>query len=250
MKTEAWQATMTTFEPKAVKARIADLNVLMHCKTAFMVQRMQKYAFDFDEPAHVEIDISEQQLSDYTALHPHLDYASAEYMLSGAYFYGCLYRNYRGIMLHASAIAMDGYGYLFSANSGTGKSTHTGLWIKQFDKRAQYINDDKPALRLTEEGWRVYGTPWSGKTALNENISVPLKAIAFLYRSAENKIERMENTQSIMHFMEQTIRPKTEKGIDKVFALLEDLLENVPVYQLGCNVSPEAAKLAYETMKQ
>ncbi len=241
---------MTTDKPKAVKARIADLNVLMHCKTRFMVERLRAYVCEFDVPPDIEIDISEQRLLQYGVDNPGMQRHMAEYMLSGAVFYTALYRRFNGFMLHASAIEADGEGYLFSANSGTGKSTHTQLWTKVFGARVRYINDDKPALRKLVDGWRVYGTPWSGKTALNNNISVPLKAIAFLHRSAENEIAPMPVSESIPAFLEQTIRPKTAQGFELVLSLLENLLENVPVYSLGCNMTDAAAQLAYETMRK
>lgn len=242
--------TMMTDKCMTVKARIADLNVLMHCKTQFMVNRLKAYVSDFDSAPDVEIDISKQQLAQYSEKYPHMNRDNAEYMLSGSVFYGKLYRYYNGFMLHASAIELDGEGYLFSANSGTGKSTHTQLWAKAFGERVQYINDDKPALRKTGSGWYVYGTPWSGKTALNNNISVPLKAIAFLHRSAENEIAPMLSKESIPAFLEQTIRPKTAQGFEKVLSLLGDLLENVPVYSLGCNMCEAAAHFAYEAMNK
>ncbi len=241
---------MDSNAPVAVKARIAQLNVLMYCKTAFMVRRMEKYLYDFAGPAEVEIDISEEQLARYCEQNKHMNRDAAEYMLSGAAFYNQLYRRYNGLMLHASAIEMDGKGYLFSANSGTGKSTHTALWFKCFGDRVHYINDDKPALRMLQDGWYVYGTPWSGKTNLNSNIGVPVQAVAFLHRSAENEIARMQVSDILPRLLEQTIRPKSEKSADFYFALVEALVERVPVYALGCNMSEDAARVAYETMCQ
>ena len=241
---------MRTIYNHTVHARIADLNVVMHCKTEYMVHRLCDYAATFEGDAQIEIDITQAQLDECCKENPHLDPGLAEYVLSGSLFYNVLYRKYNGMMLHASAIAMDGEGYLFSANSGTGKSTHTDLWRACFGERVIYINDDKPALRLNDGTWKVYGTPWSGKTELNSNVCVPLKSIAFLHRSAENGIERIHGAQALTLMLEQIIRPKTEKGIDIVFSMLDDLLARVPVYSLGCNISQAAAKLAYETMKQ
>ena len=239
-----------TDNSNAIKARIADLNVLMHCKTQFMVRRLDKYVYDFDGAADVEIDISLEQLEQYCIKYPNMNTDMAEYMLSGSVFYVQLYRKYNGLMIHASAIAMDGEGYLFSANSGTGKSTHAEQWYKTFGARVQTVNDDKPAVRLMPTGWTVYGTPWSGKTELNENIGVPLRSIAILHRSKENKIASMAVTESITNLLEQTIRPKSKQGADVFFELLSQLIEKVPVYDLGCDISEEAARVAYETMKQ
>ena len=73
------------------------------------------------------------------------------------------------MLLHSSAVVVDGYAYLFSADSGTGKSTHTGLWKQHFGDRAYIINDDKPAIRKVDGEWYVFGTPWSGKTDTSVN---------------------------------------------------------------------------------
>ncbi len=232
-----------------VKARIADLNVLMHCKTQYMVNRLDKYVSDFDGAPDVEIDISLKQMEQYCELHPNLNTDMAEYILSSIKFYVQLCKKYNGLMIHASAIAMDGKGYLFSADSGTGKSTHVKQWHNVFGERVQTINDDKPAVRLMPAGWMVYGTPWSGKTTLNENICVPLHAIAILHRSEKNSVLPMPEKDSVTNLLQQTIRPKTMQWADVFYQLLSKLIEQVPVYDLGCNISEEAASIAYETMR-
>ena len=78
--------------------------------------------------------------------------------------------------------------FYIKGGSGTGKSTHTALWLKNFAPRASIINDDKPAIRIQKDGIFVYGTPWSGKTDQNKNVKVPLQGIAFLERGEENSI--------------------------------------------------------------
>ena len=93
------------------------------------------------------------------------------------------------ILVAVVVFAMDGQAYLFSADSGVGKSTHSRLWQQVFgDQRVTIINDDKPALRLRDGVWYVYGTPWSGKYGLNHNLCYPLAGICFLERSKTNKI--------------------------------------------------------------
>ena len=82
--------------------------------------------------------------------------------------------SYDTILFHGSVIAVDGFGYLFTAKSGTGKSTHTRLWRETFGDRAVMVNDDKPLLRITKDGVIAYGTPWDGKHRLSTNTSVPI----------------------------------------------------------------------------
>ena len=88
--------------------------------------------------------------------------------------------DYDTILFHGSVIAVDGIGYLFTAKSGTGKSTHTRLWRELFGERAVMVNDDKPLIKVSENGIIVYGTPWDGKHRLSTNTFVPLKGICFM----------------------------------------------------------------------
>ena len=100
---------------------------------------------------------------------------------------------------------MDGYAYLFSANSGTGKSTHTGLWLEHFKDKAYIINDDKPVLKKENDSWYVYGTPWSGKYDINANKKELLGGIVFLERSKTNYLEPLQLNVSIPFFYNQTV---------------------------------------------
>ncbi|WP_455057428.1 hypothetical protein [Jutongia sp.] len=86
------------------------------------------------------------------------------------------------LLFHGSVIAVDGKAYLFTAKSGTGKSTHTRLWREYFGERAVMINDDKPLLKITQDGVYAYGTPWNGKHRLSTNISAPLGHLHFKKR--------------------------------------------------------------------
>ena len=80
------------------------------------------------------------------------------------------------LLFHSSLMAVDGFGYAYSAPSGTGKSTHTAILRKVYGDRVQIVNDDKPFLRLKDGVVYAYGTPWAGKEHLENNIKVPLHA--------------------------------------------------------------------------
>ncbi len=110
------------------------------------------------------------------------------------------------ILFHGSVIAVDGVGYLFTAKSGTGKSTHTRLWREYFGDRAVMVNDDKPLLKITETGVTVCGTPWDGKHRLSNNITVPLKAICVLNRDERNHIEKVSGKDIYPLLLQQTYR--------------------------------------------
>lgn len=178
---------------------------------------------------------------------PHLSEEDCEYLSTGSSFYTQLL-SFGGMMLHASAVVVDGKAYLFSAPSGTGKSTHTGLWLKAFGARSFILNDDKPAVRREEGVWYAYGTPWSGKYDISTDIRVPLAGIAILGRGDRNEIEPFGGTGAIVAILEQTARPRSPEFRIRLLELLDQLITEVPVWKLRCNMEPEAVWVSYEAM--
>lgn len=153
------------------------------------------------------------------------------------------------LLFHGSAIEVDGIAYLFTAKSGTGKSTHTALWRKVFGDRAVMINDDKPLLKLTPEWVLVCGTPWNGKHGLGCNRMVPLKAICILERAEQNTIAPIDAVEALPMLLQQSFRTGTPGGTILLFDILDKLTKRVQLYRLGCNMDPQAAVVAYEGMK-
>lgn len=153
------------------------------------------------------------------------------------------------LLFHGSAIAVDGQGYLFTAKSGTGKSTHTRLWRELFGEGAVMVNDDKPLLHITDNGVTVYGTPWDGKHHLSSNISVPLKGICILKRDTTNHIKRIGKSQAYPMLLQQSYRSVNLEKMVKTLELIDLLAEKTGLYELHCNQEIEAAKVAYEGMK-
>lgn len=152
------------------------------------------------------------------------------------------------LLFHGSCIAVEGAAYLFTAKSGTGKSTHTALWREYFGERAVMVNDDKPLIRLTAEGAVVYGTPWRGKHDLGENISMPLRAVCVLERAEDNHICTVEKRSIYPMLLQQTHRPADPGKMAKTLMLIDRLCASVGLYRLGCNMQIQAAKVAYEGM--
>ena len=146
------------------------------------------------------------------------------------------------LMLHGSTVAVDGKAYLFTAPCGTGKSTHTRLWRELFGTRAVMVNDDKPFLRLTPDGVLAYGSPWSGKHGLANNICVPLAGICLLHRGQENVIFRAK-PEDILPFLRH-------QACADAGALVDRLAERVPLWEMYCNKNPEAAQVAYGAMSE
>ena len=153
-------------------------------------------------------------------------------------------------LFHGSAIAVDGAAYLFTARSGTGKSTHTRLWREMLGDRAVMVNDDKPLIHLTEDGAVVYGTPWNGKHRLGTNAVVPLKAVCILGRGERNSIRGITREEAFPMLVQQSYRPLDPAALAKTMTLMDRLSRTVPLYRLECNMDPEAAELSYNTMKE
>ena len=201
------------------------------------------YAEAFSGPADIRVTCDPQQLLDYR---PELgDLDSAYYLGSGTSFAKQLLRH-RGFQLHSSAVLLEGRAYLFSAPSGTGKSTHTEKWCRLFG--AEYLNDDKPALRREAEGWIAYGTSWSGKHDLSMPRRAPLGGIAFLRRGEENAIRRLEPAEGVELLISQSLRYLTAEQMLLQLELLDRLLREVPVWLLTCRNDDEAAALSRSHM--
>lgn len=154
------------------------------------------------------------------------------------------------LLLHGSTVAVDGQGYLFTANCGTGKSTHTRFWMQCFGSRAVMVNDDKPFLRLTPEGVLVCGSPWSGKHGLDTNITVPLKGICILERGAENQITPMGGSKALPMLLHQSYAPMAREAMAHYTALVERLGNLVPLWHMYCTKDPQAAQMAFAAMSK
>ena len=180
----------------------------------------------------------------------HIGPATVAYMESAYQFYRKLVE-FGGFYLHSSAVVLDGRAYLFSGPPRAGKSTHTRLWQSTFGPDARVINDDKPAIRLMEGRWLVYGTPWCGKDGINENASAPLAGVCFLKKAAENKIRRLSSFEAMQKILSQTIYKFDQAAeLDRLVELMNRFLEEVPVYELENLPNADAARLSFETMRR
>ena len=151
------------------------------------------------------------------------------------------------LLLHGSAIAVDHEGYLFTAHSGTGKSTHTRLWREVFGGRTVMVNDDKPFLQLTDAGVILHGSPWSGKHGLDSNIAVPLKGICILERGSENRIRKITAEDAMPMLQKQCYRPENTNSAHWE-NLLQQLAQSTGLWRMACTKDPDAARIAYTAM--
>lgn len=211
---------------------------------AYFETRAEKYRVSEGEPEFT-VSVPDTEV-EWLMARTRLDENGAKYLISGNMFYFKLIER-GGMLIHSSAVVKDGRAYLFSGNPGVGKSTHTGYWLSLWPD-AYIINDDKPAIRRFEDGFRVYGTPWSGKYDINRNEWAPMGGLAFVERAERNFIEPMPPSEAIKNMLAQTVRLITPVRMNELLDTMENLMQQVPVYRLGCTKDPSAAELACAVM--
>lgn len=151
-------------------------------------------------------------------------------------------------LMHASVPMKDGKAYLFLGKSGTGKSTHSRLWIEHIPD-TELLNDDNPAVRLVNGEAYVYGTPWSGKTPCYRNIKMRVGGFLRLEQAPENLIRREKGIRCFASVISSCSTMIWDKpSYDCICHTMARMAETVPVYYLRCRPDREAAELSYRTM--
>ena len=149
------------------------------------------------------------------------------------------------LLVHASVIRNGGYGYLFTAPSGTGKSTHTHLWYKHI-AGSDLMNDDNPVVRMKDGRCIVYGSPWSGKTPCYRNISAPVGAITRIEQAPVNEIERMQPIAAFAMMLPAVSSMKWDRRVYNVICdCIAALLPTTRIFLLRCRPDEEAARICH-----
>ncbi len=224
---------------------LADLNVKIIPKYDFLQKFCSEYITDVDTP-DIYAKSHDDDIQKEHTLVPAADIAVCESL--------CIYRaiaeqlpQFERFVFHGAAIEYDNAAYLFTAPSGTGKTTHINLWKKNLGDRIGIINGDKPIIRLADRPI-VYGTPWAGKEGFCRNTSAPLKAICILKQGKTNKIERLNNSEAINHLMRQVYLPQNADALNQTLFLLGRLIENTSVYLLECDISDDAFNTSFNIL--
>lgn len=183
----------------------------------------------------------------YMAEHPELDRDSAYYLVSGIEFYHKL-SAFDGMLLHSSALMLDGKAYLFSGQCGIGKSTHAAYWRRLLGDRVTVLNDDKPAVRIIDGVPYAFGTPWSGKHDMSENAGAPIGGVCFISRGTDNEITRLPPRVAAARIIDQSGKASSEERWGRVLSVIDRTVASVPVYLLRCIDDVSAARLSVRTM--
>lgn len=146
------------------------------------------------------------------------------------------------VILHSSYILYNGRAILFSAPSGTGKSTQADLWEKYAG--AVIINGDRSILKKENGVWYVYGLPMCGSSKICLNVSAPLDSVVLLSKLPVNQLEEAKPRDALSRmYRECTINSWNEGCVNKVMDMLIDLISEVNVYSYGCTKEPDAVEV-------
>ncbi len=173
-----------------------------------------------------------------------------EFSLSNAMMLMFTFRTSRHdtLMTHSSVIRYNDEGYMFLGRSGTGKSTHSSLWLKNIDGTS-LLNDDNPVIRLIDGKAYIFGTPWSGKTPCYKNEVVPLKAVVRLSQAPHNRITRLSKLQSYASLLPSCSCMRWDRqATDSLHRSVEKVISRVACWHLECLPDAEAAHTCFDAV--
>lgn len=149
------------------------------------------------------------------------------------------------LLIHASLVRQNGYGYAFTAKSGTGKSTQVSMWLRHIPG-CDLMNDDNPIVRVIGDECFIYGSPWSGKTPCYRNVKARLGAITRIDRAPENSVDKMPPIEAFASFLPSCSSMRWDKDIfDAVCNNVTRVVERVGIYTLHCRPDREAAEVCH-----
>lgn len=229
-----------------MKIIIADIITELHPKYEETIKLAEPFIYQGKCNTDVQLNISDKYLNNLMS-------RAAENISIGEmenFAFSCEFNrkaiNYNTMLVHSSALVYDGGAYLFSADSGVGKSTHTRLWLKAFGDKVHIVNDDKPVVRLYNDHAQAFGTPFDGGSGIAHNENYPLKAIIFVERGEKNSVRIPTSREIIQKLYFQTARMVNRETAEKMLLNFEKLLTLSKFYVLTCNMDISAAYVAFD----
>lgn len=157
---------------------------------------------------------------------------------------------HEAVLIHASCIKQGEWGYPFTAKSGTGKSTHTGLWMQAIEG-CELLNDDNPIVRFVDNEPFVYGSPWSGKTPCYRNVRARLGAMTRIERCLDNHCDRQSPPQAFASILPACSSMQWDEEIHtNLCNIITHIIETTPCYVMHCLPDEDAARVSYATIKR
>lgn len=239
--------------------RIADMNIAAAPRYDFTRDYLKDYAVssgtaDFSVVTTDEMLKKERALAENGTREELLEVTAILRAVCGE----ILGRN--GFFLHCSCLEFEDKAIVFTAPSGTGKSTHARLWRETLGEKVRMINDDKPLVREMPNpkkaagepptAFFIYGTPWNGKHRLSNNISAPVGTVFFLKRGTDNRTEKIGGADALTMLLGQTLIPDGKENMTLLLDMLTRMIETVPMFILSCDMSPAAVSAALSAVRK
>lgn len=227
---------------------VADLVVELNPKQENLKLFAEPFLYKGNRPTDITLDVSDRYID--SLLSRAAEGTDIGQMENFAYSVAFNRRAipFQTMLVHSSALIYNGEAYLFSADSGVGKSTHTHLWLQAFGDSVHIMNDDKPVVRLCDNKAVAYGTPFDGGSGIALNEAYPLKAIVFVERGEENAVRVPDNREVIQKLYFQTVHMVSAEVADKMLQNFEKLLSLTKFYVLTCNTDISAAHTAFNAI--
>ncbi len=231
---------------KSFDMRLARLNINVKYDYDYLPQFCRDYICESTEKTDIFAETTEEKIAAEHQNGVHAPLHSCESL--------CIYREiaeqlplFSCFVFHGAAISYKDKAYVFTAPSGTGKTTHISLWEKHIGDSVGIINGDKPIFHIGETT-TVYGTPWAGKENLQKNTSATLGGICIIKRGLKNKITKLEPFMVLPYIMNQVYMPQNRAAMDATIKLIDRLITTVPVYLLECDISEDAVKTSFTAL--
>ncbi len=232
--------------------RIADINILIQSIYESVYRDCRDYLIDEPQRHDIEIIIDEEMISkeleqirkkdkDFQSL------KVAEGLLVHRLIAEAL-PDYNAFLMHGASVAVNNRAFLFSAKSGTGKTTHIRKWLENIDD-SFVVNGDKTVILLKDNEVFACGTPWCGKERLGRNALIPLKSIIMMERSDRNHVEQVSFKTVFPSLLEQTFQLAEPRKMRKILDLMSQMGQLVSFHKFYFdNYREDSFEVAYNAL--